>query len=388
MIKSQTTLCTLLLLLAVFRLSATSSEEELLITHDGLPKKITQLMKEQNVPGISITLIKDFNIYKTYTYGCKDKRSRDSITDKTLFQAASISKTLTAAVILKEIEKGSWQKDMPINHLLKSWKIPRRNEIKTPIKLKNLLDHSSGLSVSGFDGYNNDKKLPSTIEILDGKAEQFNALRGVAVNSIPVTPIESAGVKFQYSGGAYTVLQLLLEEKYDTTFSTVMQKELLNTLNMKQSTFDLPEKDTAKIAKGHTGNNATIVEGGYRHYPEKAAAGLWTTSSDLANFIIDIQKSIKEGSGKLLTQKMAKEMSSPKVAPFVGYGLFLRNYTSKDDSYFQHEGWNLGYSSMFLAHTYKGYGIVVLTNSNNPGFIKEVITSIAKSNSWSGLSKL
>lgn len=388
MIKPKTAQVPLLLLIAIGTLFAKETEKELLLTYDGLPKKITKRMEEQSVPGISITLIKDFQIDKTYSYGLKEKSSRDTITDKTLFQAASISKSLTAALVLKEAERGSWRTESEVNDLLNTWKIPRKAGIETPIKIENLLDHSSGLAVSGFNGYSYDKRIPTLIEILNGKADKFNASRGTVVNSAPIAPIEEAGKKFQYSGGAYTVLQLLLEEKFDTSFSTVMRNEILNTLKMKESTFDLPIEDTLKIAKGHAGNNATVVEGGFNRYPEKAAAGLWTTSSELAHFIIDIQKSIKDGSGKLLSQDMAEEMSNPQIAPFVGYGLFLRKNYTKDDSYFQHEGWNLGYSSMFIAHKYKGYGVVILTNANNTSFIKEVITAIAKDNGWSELGTL
>lgn len=383
MLRMRTFLSVVTLFLLQVKSFGKANTGELLIEVNGQQQRITRLMKERDIPGLTITLIKDYSIAWTKTYGVKKQDDDSPIKENTLFQAASISKSLTAALVLNEASKGTWNLNDDVNTLLHSWKIPQNSYTKqSPVLLGQLMDHSSGLSVSGFDGYSFQDKLPTVIEILSGETSSS----GATVNSGTIFVDTLPGKRFRYSGGAYTVLQLLLMEHFDTSFTTLMEKQLLNKLHMSSSTFRQPllDSDTMRAATGHT-DSAQLVPGNYNRYPEQAAAGLWTTSTDLAKFVIDIQKSLKDGSGLLLDQQSAEKMSSPKVAPFVGYGLFLREPNSEEKGYFQHEGWNKGYSSMFIAHKYKGYGVVILTNANKPDVIKEIIASIAKENNWTGL---
>lgn len=377
----------LILVLLVVMANAADDQTELFITNKSESCAITELMKQENIPGVSITLIKDFSVAWTKTYGTKEQNKNDSITDNTLFQAASISKSLTAAVVLKEVQKRTWKLDDPVNTLLHTWKIPSDGETKTTsVLLRQLMDHSGGVTVSGFDGYTYRQEIPTTLEILTGEVSNFRTARGVRVNSAPIVIDTVPGKRFKYSGGGYVVLQQLLMDHFDVDFTALMKEQLLDVLNMKASTFAQPLEEirVKDVAFGHQ-DSAKVVEGGHHTYPEQAAAGLWTTSEDLAKFVIDIQKSIKDGSGKLLDQESAELMSSAGIAPYAGLGLFLREPHSKERGYFQHEGWNMGYSSMFIAHKYKGYGVVVLTNANKPAFIKDVIASLAKENHWIGL---
>jgi tetratricopeptide (TPR) repeat protein len=112
-----------------------------------------------------------------------------------------------------------------------------------------------------------------------------------------------------------------------------------------------------------------------------AAAGLWTTAEDLARFAIDVQNTYKGVSQSVLSQDMVKKMLTPFVAEFVGLGLFIEDHDG--DVYFGHGGWDEGFSSQMTAHRDKGYGVVVLTNSNHPSFIEELIRSVAFTYRWS-----
>jgi tetratricopeptide (TPR) repeat protein len=127
--------------------------------------------------------------------------------------------------------------------------------------------------------------------------------------------------------------------------------------------------------------NGTMTKGKRHTYPEMAAAGLWTTAEDLARFAVNIQQTIKGESKKVLSKEMTEKMLTPFGSEFDGLGLFINK--RKDDIYFSHGGWDEGFSSQMTAHKDKGYGVVVLTNSNHPDFIEELIRSVARTYEWS-----
>ena len=334
---------------------------------------IASRMKHYGVPGVSIAVIKDYKIAWIKSYGVMDQESQQSVTGQTLFQAGSISKPVAAYGALKLVDLNKVDLQENVNIYLKSWKIPD-NEFtkKKHVTLKNLLSHSAGVTVHGFLGYSTDLPLPTLLEVLEGKEP---------ANSPPIivdkVPEESA----RYSGGGYTIIQQMMIDVEEKSFPNLMDDLVLSPLAMTNSFYDQPLSN-AQLEFAATGYlpDGSMTKGKRHTYPEMAAAGLWTTAEDLAKFIIDIQKTIKGESAAVLSQTMAKTMLTPFVEDFTGLGMFLRK--RKDQIYFGHGGWDEGFSSEMIAHKEKGYGVVVLTNSNHPEFISEVIRSVAITYNW------
>jgi hypothetical protein len=151
---------------------------------------------------------------------------------------------------------------------------------------------------------------------------------------------------------------------------------------MNNSTYVQPLDETQlKLAATGYLPDGSMTKGKRHTYPEMAAAGLWTTSEDLAKFVIDVQNTLKGQSATVLSQEMVEKMLTPFVTDFIGMGIFLPKV--KEDRYFMHGGWDEGFSSKMIAHKDNGYGVVVLTNSNHPDFIDELIRSVALTYSWS-----
>ena len=328
-------------------------------------------MKKHDVPSASIAFIKDFKISKLECYGNKSRASGELVTKDTLFQVASISKPLTAISVLQQIDIGNFTLDTPVNSLLKSWEIPKcKFTDANPVQIEHLLNHSSGLTVHGFLGYEKEEELPSLQDILSGDG---------TTNSGRVFVDSSVGNNFRYSGGGYTVLQLLLEEQFSYGFSGYMRKNIFSPLNLESPSFDQPLANNRlnEIAFGNPLNEKYDEK--YHIYPEQAAAGLWISAKDLALIIIDFKKSLHDGSGKLLSQDLARLMIKPTINKNMGLGFKLHG------NYFHHGGWNEGYSSAFITHKEEGYGLVVLTNANKPEFINELITTFSKSQSWDAI---
>jgi CubicO group peptidase (beta-lactamase class C family) len=330
-------------------------------------------MAHYGVPGVSLAVIHEGKIAWTKTYGVMDKESKTPVTKNTLFQAGSISKPVAAYGALRLVESNKIDLDEQVNTYLKSWKLPD-NEFSQEkhVTLKNLLNHSAGVTVHGFLGYSPDLPVPTLVEVLNGTPPSNSG--AIFVNK---TPEES----FRYSGGGYTIMQQMLIDVEGKSFPALMDEQVLQPLEMNNSTYDQPLQGQ-QLENAATGYlpDGSMTKGKRHTYPEMAAAGLWTTAEDLARFAVNIQKTLNGESKIALSQAMTTKMLTPFVEEFTGLGIFINKM--KEEIYFGHGGWDEGFSSELIAHKDKGYGVVVLTNSNHPAFISELIRSVALTYSW------
>jgi len=334
---------------------------------------IADRMTHYGVPGVSIAVINDGEIEWTKTYGVMDKESKSPVTKNTLFQAASISKPVTAYAALTLVEQNKVDLNKDINTYLTSWKLPN-NEFTTDKKvtLKNLLNHSGGTTVHGFLGYSPDLPVPTLVEVLNGTPPANSG--AIFVDKLPEE-------SYRYSGGGYNIIQQMMIDVEHTTFPELMKALVLHPLEMNNSTYDQPlQGEQLSLAATGYLPDGSMTKGKRHTYPEMAPAGLWTTAEDLAKFAINIQQTLKGQSEKGVSKAMATKMLTPFVTDFTGLGIFLNK--KKDETYFGHGGWNEGFSSELMAHKDKGYGVVVMTNANQPAFISELIRAVALTYDW------
>lgn len=343
------------------------------------PWSIQDRMAYFGVPGLTIAVIENHKVAWLKAYGVKDKGSKAKVNKDTLFQAGSISKPVTAWAALKMVEQNQFQLDKPVNEMLKGWKIPENKKTsQEPVTPLRIINHSAGLSVPSFLGYRPGREVPSLQEVLNGNGP---------ANSSAVIVKNTPGKKYKYSGGGYTVLQKLMMDIEGKEFPELMSEKVLIPANMLDSTYEqpLPESLVENAATGYLPNNKEVI--GKRHtYPEMAAAGLWTTASDLAKFVIDIQRSLKNDSGVILSKEMANKMTSLTIDSDVALGLFLRGSEKENLDYFYHSGWDEGFSAFVIGHKINGNGVVILSNSNHPEFITELVNSVADTYAWPGFS--
>jgi CubicO group peptidase (beta-lactamase class C family) len=336
-------------------------------------RTIQERMKFYKVPGVSIAVINNYKVEWARGYGVKDVETNEPVTTETLFQAASISKPVAAMTALKRVEQGKIALDQNINDKLTSWKLPD-NEFtaKRKVTLANLLSHTGGLTVHGFPGYAVGEKIPALPQVLDGAAPANTA--AVRVDMEP-------GAKFRYSGGGVTIEQLAIMDIEKKPYPQIAQETVLGPLGMTNSTYSqpLPAETRKKAASGHRGDGKT-VEGKIHVYPEMAAAGLWTTPTDLAKFAIEVQLSLAGKSNKVLSKEMTTKMVTPFISDDVGMGFFIEKHGQA--TYFGHGGANEGFRSQLLVNRDKGYGAVVMVNSDNGQIMGEIIRAIAKEYQW------
>lgn len=334
---------------------------------------IEERMKHYGVPGVSIAVIDDFKIAWVKSYGVMDTVSKRPVTDSTLFQAASISKPVFTMAVLKLAELGAVKLDEDVNAQLTSWKIPENEFTATEkVTLKRLLGHVAGTTVHGFDGYVPGEPLPTLNQILRGEAPS---------DSPPIVVDQIPGSNWRYSGGGYCVASQLVLDAKGGTIPQHMDELVLKPLGMSRSTYQqpLPEAWTHNAASGYLPDRSA-VKSKWHVYPELSPDGLWTTATDLAHFVIDLQKSITSDSGKVLSRATAMQMVEPFVAPYGAVGMGLEEKSG--ETYFEHGGWNEGFCGQIYGHVKNGKGAVILINANQPAFMAEVIRSIARAYDW------
>ena len=337
---------------------------------------ILDRMKYYNVPGVSVAVIDNGEIAWAKGYGIKETSSNDPVTTETLFQAASISKPVTALGILRLVEKGILDLDAPVNDKLVSWKVPE-NEFseKEKVTLRHLLTHSAGLTVSSFPGYAAPEQIPTPVQVLDGEKPANTS--PVRIDSIP-------GSAWRYSGGGFVVTQLLVADVSGGSFQEYMQTTVLAPLEMNHSTFEqpLPQEKVDQAVSGHQ-VNGEAVQGKWHVYPELAAAGLWTTPSDLCRFAIELQKSVAGVSNKVISQEMALKMLAPGIGGW-GLGMGLGASREEEKRSFSHGGGNKGFVCMLFAFVNKGQGAVIMTNSDNGNeLVFEILRALSSVYGWS-----
>lgn len=331
-------------------------------------------MRFHKVPGISIAVINHGAIEWARAYGVADSSGGAAVTTETLFQAASISKPVSAMAALSLVENGKLTLDEDVNTRLVSWKLPDSEFTREKkVSLRALLSHSGGTTVHGFRGYAAGEPVPTVVQLLGGIKPANSA--PVIVNAVP-------GSTPRYSGGGFTVAQLMMSDVTQRPFAQFMKSSVLDPLGMKHSTYEqpLPAPWLGLAASAHDAAGVAIA-GRWHTYPEQAAAGLWTTPSDLARFAIELQQSIKGKSNKVLSQAMTKQMLTKTAGSF---GLGIEVDGAGDAASFSHGGANEGFRTSLFAYTSTGQGAVIMTNGENGDkLIGEVMRSMSREYGWS-----
>jgi CubicO group peptidase (beta-lactamase class C family) len=351
---------------------------ENLQTNDSGPMNLQKRMEHYKVNGLSIAVIKDYKIDWVKAYGFSDTASKTPVTDKTLFQAASISKSLNAVGVMKLFKSRNLNLFADINTYLTSWKFPYDSLSKgKKINTANLLSHTAGLSVHGFGGYEPGTSIPSVIQILNGEKP---------ANSAAVRSVFEPGIRQQYSGGGIIITQLMITDISKERYEKYMSDQVLKPMGMLNSTFAQPP---AGLKPGALATGYDIagqeVKGKYHIYPEQAPAGLWTNPTELAKYIIETQLAYEGKSAKVLDQETTRLRLTPYMSADAALGVFIENYDGL--KYFGHGGANEGFRSSYYGSMEGGNGLVIMLNSDNGEIIQELINSIAAVYNFKGLNK-
>lgn len=342
-----------------------------IISKDSTTFSIEERMGFYGVPGLSIAVFLNGNLAWAKGYGVADVSTATPVTTSTLFQAASISKPVTAMALLDLVEDSRFDLDVDINEYLTSWKLSdNKFTTKENATVRRLLNHSAGLGIGSFRGYTRFESIPSITALAEGKGN---------TDSIYVTTVP--GERWSYSGGGYVALQIAMSDVSGLSFEVLLNNRVFTPLDMTSSTFEQPLPNHLHVlaATGYRRDGAAI-EGGWHIYPEQAAAGLWTTPTDIGKFANAIQKIRRDSTEIVLRPSTISEMLSPGLGDY-GLGPAIK----LNGSHFGHGGSNEGFKSEFLASINGDHVVVVMTNSDNGYALNyEVLRAIFKHYGWPG----
>lgn len=335
-------------------------------------KAIADRMKALNVPGVSVAVMRNGKVEWAKAYGVAGV-SGAKVDTETLFQAGSISKPVAAMAALRLVEQGKLSLDMDINDYLTSWKLPPADAAKgKAVTLRHLLTHTGGMTVHGFPGYAAGVAVPTVPQVLTG---------GPPANTPPIRIDTEPGTIWRYSGGGYTLMQLAASDVSKKTFPALLQETVMSPIGMKRSTYEQPLPSAArKNAAEPFDRQGKPITGGAHTYPEMAAAGLWTTPSELALYAMEVRASLDGKSSRVLSPAMTKQMLTPGMG---NYGLGPQIGGAKDNPWFGHGGANAGFMNDFLVYEKSGDGVFVMTNGDNGGALAaEIIRAVAEEYKW------
>lgn len=343
----------------------------------GEPKELFNLeerMAVLNVSGLSIAVMKDGQIDWAKGYGFADKEKDISASENTLFQAASIHKSVLATRILQLAESGNIDLDTDINQYLNTWQVPENEfTLQEKVTLRRILNHTAGLTIWGLPNYPQDESMPSIVEILDG--DGTNGVNGINHSYGGVRVFQKPGSGWLYSGGGYLLAQLLIEELDSTSFAENMQKHILDPLGMINSTFtiDPPENWLSRAATAYM-RSGEPVKGNWLKNP----ATLWTTPTDLVRFASAIQQVYQSGNDGILKRETVEQMLTVGLR---GHGLGVET----NDHNFYKGGSNEGYRSIFYAWKEKPVSVAIMLNTDDGTIMREILFAVAKAYDLPGL---
>ncbi|MFZ4662693.1 MAG: serine hydrolase domain-containing protein [Caldilineaceae bacterium] len=343
----------------------------------GVPATLAERMAHCQTPGVSIAVINNYEIEWAQGFGFCQAGQPAPVTAETLFQAGSISKPIFALAVMRLVEQGILDLDEDVNNYLTSWQVPANGDWQPRLTLRQLLSHTAGLTVHGFPGYPNGQLIPTVTQVLNGEAP---------ANTDPVRVNLLPGLHFRYAGGGTTVAQQVVVDLLGKPFPQIMDELVLQPAGATGSSYAQPPADwRERTATAHPWNGQPLACR-FHLYPEMAAAGLWTTPTDLARLGLQMQRALRGDTDGLLKPETARQMLTPQTRADdeqIGIGFFLMG--KETGARFGHGGWDEGFIAQLTLSREGGMGCAIMVNANQGHPLPhEIERAIAKEYNWPG----
>ena len=340
----------------------------LVVEGDVIPTfSISERMANFDTPAVSIAYAKGGEVVWAKGYG-------EGIDTETLFQAASLSKAVSATGMVSFALSNNIDLDADVAPLLPNVDISSINPEGRSVSLRELLSHTAGATVHGFAGYAINDDVPTNLQVILGS--EITNSDAVIIAAIPEN-------KYKYSGGGFQIAQAVVEAQSQQTFETIMAAHIFDPIGMSASSFALktPGGPVAGIALA-TDGSGTPIDGGWNVYPEQAAAALWTTPTDYLKFIMALMTASDENTSNGLSARVVNEVLTP-VSQNYGLGMGIRN--SEGRLQYSHSGSNRGYRAFVKALPDTTEAFIVMTNAPGGAPLgSEIMRAASKIYNWPG----
>lgn len=305
-----------------------------------LDAQVPALLEKYNEPGVALALMDGCSRPVIRVYGLADKQRGAPVREDTVFGLQSISKTFTAWAIMELAGTGRVELDKPVDTYLKRWRVPDSSFDASRVTVRRLLSHTAGISLPSVSSVGPEAAVPTLLS-------ELNAA---------VKVVKTPGAAYEYSGGGYAILQLLVEDVTGRPFAEYVEQTLLRKLGMRSSAFGLPAGLAARAATPHNAGGQALPR---QSFSAIAAAGMYSTAPDMGAFLL-AHCQTREPLASMLSPS---PVSATAERPTLRFGLGYMLYPARDFTLAGHSGSGAGWSAQFLFVRETGAGIAVLTNS-------------------------
>ena len=338
---------------------------------ESLYSKIEALRKSSGVVGAQIT-ISSGNSLQQICLG--EKKKGELVDENTLFQAASLSKSIASTFCLEYFKKNNISIELKVNDLLKeygsSFRLKSSPDLDPSygdqVRLNHLMNHTA-LNLHYVNGAKSDEGLPPFEKLIFGNDD---------LGYEPIVVISKPGERFKYSGAGFIVLQYLMELILGDDFERKLL-DFCKKIGMENTSFFPSLSALKNTASGHIKSNP--LEGEFKVFPA-FAAGVMCTTKDMHNYLTHLGKSYKETNGAISHDVAVEQLhgvdlgSIEFMSASMGQGIFT--IEAGDNKFMLHQGANDGFRAIFL-HCFEGPnfgdGVTIFSNSDN-----EAVPFIAK----------
>jgi CubicO group peptidase (beta-lactamase class C family) len=320
---------------------------------------------------LSLAVIEDGRMAWARAYGSLDSAGV-RVDTATLFQAGSISKAMTAFAALHLVDRGVLKLDEDVNLKLRSWKMPRgESTLAGAVTLRRLLSHSAGLNLPSYRGYRPGTPLPTLLQVLQGTPP---------ANTPAVKREIAPGREWRYSGHGFSVVQQLITDTTRQPFGEVLKKTVFEPAGMWRTFTEQPPAPARAGSAPAGRSNGRFLAWRWNLHPEIAAAGLWSTASDLARFGIAVMHANRGVAGALLKPATGRELATRQAGSW-GLGFALGGGAG-DSVIVGHDGSTAGFVARLRFLPATGQGIAIMANGENDALLDEIERSVAAEYGW------
>ncbi len=334
-------------------------------------------------PGVAVAVIENGALAWAEGFGVRELQTRRPVEADSVFMGASISKPVTAVMLMQAVERGLIDLDVDVNRYMRRWQLPGNAFTRdNPVTFRRCMAHVAGLSVNGWPMWFRGRPVPSIFNLLD--ATPHTDLAPIE-NEFPMPPVRvntNQGVSARYSGAGFLLAQIALEDVTGRTFDDLAEEFVFGPLGMRRTTFTQPMPDPLRphVADGHHASGEPIP-GGWMVSAEMAAGGIITTAPDYARFMIGFRNAWLGAPGAIMKAATAREMTDRRLPSAWGVG--WRVLGEGPSLRVNHGGSNDGYQSDAYLYLDPGAGAVVLTNGVGGIFLhREILGAVAEVYGW------
>ncbi|WP_158860199.1 serine hydrolase domain-containing protein [Lunatibacter salilacus] len=330
-----------------------------------LETNVPALLKKNRILGAVVAVIHQGQPVWYGAFGYADAENNNPMKLDNICRVESISKSVTTWGVLKLVQEGMIDLDVPVITYLKNWSFPPSKYHTEKITVRHLLAHSSGLKLGTIGmRYLPEGERPSLHSTLTKDAILF----------------QEPGKSFSYSNVGFNLLELLIEEVSGKDFGTYMREVVFNPLGMIDSEFGWSARFESRVPNGYDLENHSIPP---YIYPDRAAGGMFATIGDLTTFAVAGMPDFSDSGRKILHEDMILRMYQVQAPisgvysiafPSYGLGHFLEDLSNGRRAV-SHGGQGSGWMTHFHSIPESGDAIIILTNSQRSWpFFAEILS--------------